>query len=77
MANLYLISQDENNDYDTWDAAVVVADSEAEAKLMHPSGDKVYRPLETWCSPEKVTVKLIGAAADDVVGVVCASFNAV
>lgn len=30
--NLYLISQDVNNDYDTYDSAVVAAESEEEAR---------------------------------------------
>jgi hypothetical protein len=36
--NLYLISQNVNNDYDTYDAAVVAANSEDEARLIHPCG---------------------------------------
>lgn len=35
--NLYLISQDVSNDYDTYDAAVVAAESEEEARKIHPS----------------------------------------
>ena len=35
--NLYLISQNHNNDYDTYDSAVVVAESAESAKRMHPS----------------------------------------
>ena len=34
---LYLISQDVNNDYDTYDSAVVVAKSEQDAREIHPS----------------------------------------
>ncbi len=36
MLNLYLISQTENNDYDTYDSAVVAAASEEEARLIYP-----------------------------------------
>lgn len=36
--NIYLISQDKNNGYDTYDSAVVFAESEEEARNMHPSG---------------------------------------
>lgn len=36
---LYLISQKVNNDYDTYDSAVVVAKDEEEAKKIHPDGD--------------------------------------
>lgn len=36
--NLYLISQNVNNDYDTYDSAVVVAENEGEARMIHPAG---------------------------------------
>ena len=35
--NLYLITQDVNTNYDTFDSAVVVASCEDDAKLIHPS----------------------------------------
>lgn len=35
--NLYLISQDVNNDYDTYDSAVVAASNEEDARNIHPS----------------------------------------
>lgn len=34
--NIYLISQNHNNNWDTYDSAVVVAESEDIAKRMHP-----------------------------------------
>ncbi len=34
---LFLISQDVNNDYDTFDSAVVAAKSEQDAREIHPS----------------------------------------
>jgi len=77
--NLYLISQDVNNGYDTYDSAVVSAVSEDAARSIHPGEHdwdgkaEMYGP---WCAKENVTVRLIGTAADDVSGVVCASFNA-
>lgn len=37
---LYLISQDVTNGYDTYDSAVVLAESEDDAKLIHP--DEFY-----------------------------------
>ncbi len=36
--NLYLISQNVNGDYDTYDSAVVAAPNEHYAKHMHPDG---------------------------------------
>ena len=35
--NLYLVKQSVNNDYDTFDSAVVVAKSTDQARLIHPS----------------------------------------
>jgi hypothetical protein len=37
MLNLYLISQSVNNNYDTYDSAVVAAASEEEARLIYPT----------------------------------------
>lgn len=39
---LYLISQEENNDYDTYSDAVVCADNEEEAKRICPSSYYVW-----------------------------------
>ena len=40
--NLYLISQTQNQTYDTYDSAVVAAESEEHARAIHPSGsDKI------------------------------------
>jgi hypothetical protein len=77
---LFLISQDQNGDYDTFDSAVVAAPDEETARGMDPNG----RPADwghrwsAWCSgPEFVTVRYIGEAAPDVEqGSICASFNA-
>lgn len=81
--NLYLIQQDINNDYDTYDRAVVIATSEEEARTIHPAGyrwedDKwSVTDINTWCHPEHVTVKCIGITLLGQVGdVICASFNA-
>ena len=82
MASLYLISQDTNNDYDTYDSAVVCADDLESARLTHPGGDALGGPWnllpDTWVSkPEHVTVTYLGEADPSVeYGVVIASFNA-
>lgn len=87
---LWLISQTENRGYDTYDSAVVAAESADEAILIHPDGrrwdpmlgwslpaPKGHRhPDYTWVSPPCVDVKLIGDAAPGISGVVLASFNA-
>jgi hypothetical protein len=89
--NLYLISQSANNDYDTYDSAVVCATDEESARKIHPKGrqtegwgdnEKVWwestYKYRSWASKlDQVTVRLIGSAAESVAeGVVCASFNA-
>lgn len=79
---LFLISQNQNNTYDTYDSAVVAADDEETARYMNPENGKqidewICGYME-WCDrPEHVTVRYLGEAADDVEqGVICASFNA-
>ena len=37
VMKLYLISQDENDGWDTYDSAVVVAENEVDARSIHPS----------------------------------------
>jgi hypothetical protein len=75
--NLYLISQSVNNDYDTFDSAIVAAESDEDARRMHPGGD-YDEPGRTWTADQsKVQVELIGIAKEDTkAGVVLASFNA-
>ena len=34
--NLYLLTQDDNNDYDTFDSMIVVAENEEQARMIHP-----------------------------------------
>jgi len=85
---LYLISQSANNDYDTYDSAVVVAESKEDAKKIHPSpyGSKKGEwwmsedsyDFHDWVTLDKIEVKYIGVANQDLeVGtVVVSSFNA-
>lgn len=71
---LYLISQDSNNNYDTYDSAVVAARNAEEAKKTK-IGD--IGPYGSWVSPSKVEVKLIGTAVKGTEeGVLLGSFNA-
>lgn len=83
---LYLISQNKNNDYDTYSSAVVCAESEEEAKLIHPCSwvEKDWL-IDTgrignygdWAHPDKVQVEYLGEACESLErGVVCASFHA-
>lgn len=83
---LWLISQIANGGYDTYDSAVVAAETEEDARRTHPAGEPGYGDknwpeavgeFTSWALPEHVTAKLIGEAAPDVAaGVICASFNA-
>ena len=77
---LYHIWQNVNHGWDTYDSAVVCAESEEEAKHTHPS---TYSELEwsesseawtykgrsflssgDWCDPKFVEVELIGTASE-------------
>ena len=72
--NLYLLRQDENEWYDTYDSCIVVAESEEEAVQISPAGVGVWAP-----SPDHVACTLIGKAVDNIEhdnGIVLASFNA-
>lgn len=84
---LWLISQTENNDYETFDSAVVAAHDETIARHTHPRGgqfdtvtDKDWEQRSWgngWAShPNNVTAKYIGEAAEGITSVVCTSFNA-
>lgn len=72
---LYLLSQNQNGGYDTYDSCVVAAETEEEAREINPGG---IWSSNVWAnSPDKVTVERIGVAFDGVEpGVVIASFNA-
>jgi len=84
--NLYLIRQKQNNGYDTFDSAVVCAESEEAAARIHPSGYSDDWAKEgdwedsysCWAShPSQVKVKLLGVASPAIErGIICASFNA-
>lgn len=80
--NLYLITQNQNNGYDTYDSAVIAAPNEQTARVMDPAtGEEIsdwHDIFSTWCnSADKVTVTHIGKAVKGTKqGVICASFNA-
>ena len=75
---IYKLSQDINNDYDTYDSCVVIAENKIEAAKISP--DSLYTSNDTnrsWASPEYITVEFIGMAKKgSKKGVVCSSFNA-
>lgn len=73
--NIYYISQNVNNEWDTYESAVVAAPDENTARNMHPSGDDDYT-TEMWCEPKDVIVKYLGEAAEGIAqGVICAEFS--
>ena len=78
--NLYLISQDEQIGYETYDSAVVCAKDVEAARRMPPSPryDSFEDCKYVWATdPEHVRVQFIGVALPSLSeGVICASFNA-
>lgn len=78
---LWKISQDVNIGYDTYDSAVVAAETMEEAKTIHPNGHgeplKV-REYSTWVgTAEEVDCEYLGEAKEGTITeVICASFNA-
>lgn len=85
--NIYHISQTENNDYDTYSDAVVIAPNAETARRINPSGyGDVFMTAEDWENPwsswassiDNVKATLIGVADENEKQprVVCASFHA-
>lgn len=77
---LWLISQDVNNGYDTYDSAVVAAETEEDARQIRPD-EKTWPKRERFCvwaaTPNQVQVELIGQATEGTkAGLILASFNA-
>jgi hypothetical protein len=66
--NIYLLTQSVNNDYDTYDSAVVSAESEDEARLMHPRGHDITDACirdDSWVrldQIDQIKVTLIGVS---------------
>ena len=79
---LFLISQRENKDWDTFDSFVAAALDEETARNMSPDGGVVdwkdKSIYSNWCSkPSEVFVKYLGEASPEIKqGVICASFRA-
>ena len=79
---IFRLSQEVNRGYDTYDSVIVCADSEEDAKTIHPNGYEfnkhLYPNSNPWCNEiESVKVEYIGEAKEGLPrGVVLASFNA-
>ena len=77
--NIYLISQSANDNYETYDAAVVVAESASKARRMNPSTlfNNSSDIREAWVEDRKlVKVKFIGTTKRRRPGVILASYHA-
>ncbi|KKL07295.1 hypothetical protein LCGC14_2587470 [marine sediment metagenome] len=78
--NLYKISQDQNNSYNTYDSAVVAAETVRDASMIHPSQedwDGKDPDWSDWVAVEDVKVELIGKAEESIDrGIIVSSFNA-
>ena len=85
--NIYKISQNTNNNYDTFDSAVVIAEDEQAAANIVPTFPGGVRfdnitdsddwILGLWCYKiEDVIVRFIGTTTETKERVVLASFNA-
>ena len=75
---LFVISQNINNDYDTYSDAVVAAPTAEDAQMMHPSDKAVWHDdkwwvvradgsefsalRHTWVNPKQVKVTYLGEA---------------
>lgn len=77
---LYLLSQDVNKGYDTFDSCVVAANNPEDAVTIHPRGKDYIVGDDgdyAWCSVEDVKCELVGTAIRGTErGVICSSFNA-
>ncbi len=81
---LFKIYQSINTGYDTFDSAVVVADSAEEAQKIHPCGGSLdFKMYDNWVSrPDLVKFiylgEVVGEPDNDIYpgAIICASFNA-
>lgn len=80
---LWHISQSANTDYDSYDSAVVAAETAVAARDTYPGDVEESEPFwrkRAWVLADQthlVTVRLIGEAVEGTpAGVICASFNA-
>lgn len=64
--NLYRITQNVNDGWDTYRGAVVAAINEVDARNIHPNnlGELIWDKYDSWCRPDQVKVELIGVAVD-------------
>jgi len=84
--NIYKISHRDDLNHEVYLEAIVIAESEDEARLMHPNDNAIWDgnkweshqeswatdPNDSWCTPNEVKVKLIET---DTKGVILSSFR--
>jgi hypothetical protein len=73
---VWRISQSENDTRNTYDSAVVVAETEELARHTFPHFLGWKYGHSDWTTPDKVQATRIGVADDPTPRVICASFNA-
>jgi hypothetical protein len=76
---LFHVSQQIKTGCNTYTAMVVCAESEEEARNIHPAGSWNKRILfDCWCdSPNQAIVKYLGEAHSDIPkGIICSSYDA-
>lgn len=69
---LWLVTQDQITPWNTYRSAVVVAETEIEAKCVLPTS-KMLSGTTTWCVPGYVSVRYLGIAEPGLEGVICVS----
>lgn len=81
FSSIYLVSQNWESGYDTFDSFVIICDSEDEARNAHPChviGDRWDD--SSWCPlrlvNEQVVVRRIGITQKQDKEIICTSFNA-
>ena len=83
--NLYLLWQEENMGYDTYDSCIVCAENIDEACKIHPANFQGFDTIKVddemynneWAAEENIYCRLIGKADPSIPkGLVLASFNA-
>ena len=82
LMKIFKIYQNINRGYETFDSAVVIADSAEEAQKIHPAGAE-FSDYDGWVArPDLVQIiylgKVVGLPDDDIYpgAIICASFNA-
>jgi len=73
---LWKISRKDRIGYDEYDSAVVAAETEEQARNIHPCHSRYDGTGVDWDAPKNLTVQYLGATDRAISGVILASFNA-